>query len=395
MSFIISTTGNIASVSFPELGKVYTHPISAYDLESEFPIEVILGAKSIINAIENNWILAVYNGSSLPLTQPTVGGGAVDSVNGQTGIVVLTTADITESGNLYYTDARVRLAISETVTGIDYDNTTGVFSLTSGYVIPTTAQESNWNTAYTNRIVSLTTTGNSGSSTLSSNTLNIPTYTLSGLGGQPLSTNLTSLSGLTYVSSSFVKMTASGTFSLDTSTYLTSNQTITLSSEASGSGATSIAVTLDNAAVIAKVLTGYTSGAGTITSSDSILSAIQKLNGNMVNLVSTTDTRLVGTGQYAVASATNTYTASLTPALTSYPTGLQVSIKFSNTNTSSATLNIDSLGAVAIIQSDGSALSSGELVGIVDLTYNGTSFQIIGGTGSSSASDLFNYYNYI
>lgn len=281
MSFIISTTGNIASVSFPELGKVYTHPISAYDLESEFPIEVILGAKSIINAIENNWILAVYNGSSLPLTQPTVGGGAVDSVNGQTGIVVLTTADITESGNLYYTDARVRLAISETITGIDYDNTTGVFSLTSGYVIPTIAQESNWNTAYTNRITSLTTTGNSGSATLGSNTLNVPTYTLSGLGGQPLSTNLTSLSGLTYVSSSFVKMTASGTFSLDTSTYLTSNQTITLSSEASGSGSTSINVTLDNAAVIAKVLTGYTSGAGTITSSDSILSAIQKLDGNV------------------------------------------------------------------------------------------------------------------
>ena len=40
------------------------------------------------------------------------------------------------------------------------------------------------------------------------------------------------------------------------------------------------AVTLSNAAVIAKVLTGYTSGAGTISAADSILSAIQKLNGN-------------------------------------------------------------------------------------------------------------------
>jgi len=36
------------------------------------------------------------------------------------------------------------------------------------------------------------------------------------------STNLTSLSGLTYASTSFVKMTASGTFALDTNTYLTS-----------------------------------------------------------------------------------------------------------------------------------------------------------------------------
>jgi hypothetical protein len=40
------------------------------------------------------------------------------------------------------------------------------------------------------------------------------------------------------------------------------------------------ATTLTNAPVIAKVLTGYTSGAGTISATDSILSAIQKLNGN-------------------------------------------------------------------------------------------------------------------
>lgn len=69
---------------------------------------------------------------------------------------------------------------------------------------------------------SLTTTGASGASTLISGVLNVPTYTLSGLGGQPLATNLTSLSGLTYASTSFVKMTAAGTFALDTNTYLTS-----------------------------------------------------------------------------------------------------------------------------------------------------------------------------
>lgn len=63
--------------------------------------------------------------------------------------------------------------------------------------------------------------------------------------------------------------------------YLTANQTITLSGEASGTGSTSISVTLANSAVIAKVLTGYVSGAGTISAADSILSAIQKLNGNI------------------------------------------------------------------------------------------------------------------
>ena len=39
-------------------------------------------------------------------------------------------------------------------------------------------------------------------------------------------------------------------------------------------------VTLDNAAVIAKVLTGFTSSPGVITAADSLLEAIQKLDGN-------------------------------------------------------------------------------------------------------------------
>lgn len=43
-----------------------------------------------------------------------------------------------------------------------------------------------------------------------------------------------------------------------------------------------------NSAVIGKVLTGYVSGAGTITAADSIISAIQKLNGNIVALPTVT-----------------------------------------------------------------------------------------------------------
>ena len=123
----------------------------------------------------------------------------------------------------YYTGtaSTIRGLLSSTITGITYTNTTGVFSLTAGYVIPTTTEQTNWGIAYTNRITSLTTTGSSGAATLTTNVLNVPNYTLAGLGGQPLNTNLTSLGGLTYVSSSFVKMTAAGTFALDTNTYLT------------------------------------------------------------------------------------------------------------------------------------------------------------------------------
>lgn len=71
--------------------------------------------------------------------------------------------------------------------------TSGTLAVTfaAGYSIPTDASQSNWDTAYTNRITSLTTTGSSGAATLISNTLNIPTYTLAGLGGVPTTRTLT------------------------------------------------------------------------------------------------------------------------------------------------------------------------------------------------------------
>src|SRR3990167_2491598 len=61
-----------------------------------------------------------------------------------------------------------------------------------------------------------------------------------GVGVQGYSASLASLAGLTFVSTSFVKMTAAGTFGLDTSTYLTGNQSITLSGDVSGTGTTAI-----------------------------------------------------------------------------------------------------------------------------------------------------------
>ena len=195
--------------------------------------------------------------------------------------------------------------------------TTGTLAVTfaSGYSLPTTTSQTNWDTAYTNRITSLTTTGSSGAATLSSNTLNIPNYTLAGLGGQPLATNLTSLAGLTFASTSFVKMTASGTFALDTNTYLTGNQSISLTGDATGSGTTSIAVTLANSGVTAgtyrsvtvdakgrvtagtnpttisgygitdfysQVISGFVTGSNTsVVNTDSLEVAIEKLQGQV------------------------------------------------------------------------------------------------------------------
>lgn len=60
-----------------------------------------------------------------------------------------------------------------------------------------TNNSANWDTAYTNRITSLTVTGSSGAATLVSNVLNIPTYTLTGLGGVPTTRSLT-INGTAY-----------------------------------------------------------------------------------------------------------------------------------------------------------------------------------------------------
>ena len=65
---------------------------------------------------------AVYNGTAWQKVDNT---DSVTSVNGLTGAVSLTTTNIAEGTNLYYTDARARAAISAG-TGISYDNLTGV-----------------------------------------------------------------------------------------------------------------------------------------------------------------------------------------------------------------------------------------------------------------------------
>ncbi len=68
--------------------------------------------------------------SSTGVISFSASGAPVVSVNGITGSVVLDTGDIAESGNLYYTDARARAAISATG-DIAYDSSTGVISFTN------------------------------------------------------------------------------------------------------------------------------------------------------------------------------------------------------------------------------------------------------------------------
>lgn len=73
---------------------------------------------------------AIYDGTAWQKVDNT---DAVSSVNGFVGAVSLTTFDVTEVTNLYYTDARARAAVSLTTTGTSgaatYNSSTGVFNI--------------------------------------------------------------------------------------------------------------------------------------------------------------------------------------------------------------------------------------------------------------------------
>ena len=72
-----------------------------------------------------------WNGSTWTAgTVSSGGGGAVDSVNGQTGTVVLDTGDLSEDGNLFFTDARV--AANSAVTANTAKSTFPGFGTTAG-----------------------------------------------------------------------------------------------------------------------------------------------------------------------------------------------------------------------------------------------------------------------
>lgn len=76
-----------------------------------------------------------------------------------TAFTAKSTTDLAEGTNLYYTDTRSRAAISESAVGLDYSSGSGVLSLTAGYAIPTTVKLGQYDTAYNRSIVSAAVSG--------------------------------------------------------------------------------------------------------------------------------------------------------------------------------------------------------------------------------------------
>ena len=96
---------------------------SGVGVSGEYYITATAGSTNLDGITDweiGDWL--IFNGT---VWQKIDQSNLVTSVNGQTGAVSLTTTNINEGTNLYYTDARARAAISAG-TGISYDSATGV-----------------------------------------------------------------------------------------------------------------------------------------------------------------------------------------------------------------------------------------------------------------------------
>jgi len=105
------------------------------------------------------------------------------------------------------------------------------------------------------------------------------TGTASGLTAGNVTTNANLTGGVTSVGNAATVITnanlTGGVTSVGNAATVITNANLTGEATSVGNS-----TTLTNSAVIGKVLTGYVSGAGTVAATDSILQAIQKLNGN-------------------------------------------------------------------------------------------------------------------
>lgn len=94
-------------------------------------------------------------------------------------------------------------------------------------------------------------------------------------------------------------------------------------------------------------------------------------------------------------SGTNTITATTTPAPSSYTNGQTFRFLPVATNTGAVTININGLGAKAITKLGANAVGAGDLTisATVQITYDGTQFQLSSGAGGGAVAGGVLYEN--
>ena len=289
------------------------------------------------NSSQTNWQTA-YTNRITSLTT-TGSSGAATLVSNKLNVPTYTLAGL---GGIKLTD------LSSTATGLTYTNTTGVFSLTSGYSIPTNSSQTNWDSAYTQRLQ-----WDGGSTNLIAATGRTSLGLVIGTNVQAWDADLDSIAGLAGTSG-LLKKTAANTWTLDTSTYLTANQSITLSGDVTGSGTTAITTTLATVGV-AKGGTGLT----TLTANNVILG----------NGTSTPSFVAPGSSGNLLTSNGTTWQSTAPAAATGLPTGALMPYAGASAPT-------------GYLLCDGSSVSSSSFLAlhaVISNTYGGSAYT--GGAG--------------
>lgn len=95
------------------------------------------------------------------------------------------------------------------------------------------------------------------------------------------------------------------------------------------------------------------------------------------------------TGYAVTTGSANAYIATLTPALSSYVSGVTLRLNINVDNTGASTVNVNGLGVKTIKKANGTDVGSGNLKtgSIYTLAYNGTSFILQGEGGDLSDAD--------
>lgn len=258
----------------------------------------------------------------------------------------------------------------DTLTFIDPVVTTRIFQIKKPTAIAAnriaTFQDASGTVAYLSDIPTIPTVGTWGA-------LNYPTWTT----GTP-----------------FVKMTAVGTFTLDTNTYLTQIAADLLYYPLLGNPAGYLTSAVTSVGAIAPIISsgGNTPVISTSMSTNKLIGRSTAGTGVMEEITIGSGLNLsggtlsasgIGAGGilHGTTSGTDTYTVTIAGA-TAYADGDAYLIRFPNGNTGSATINISGLGAVGLYRNNDGPVIGGDIWNGAEMLciYNSTigGFQLIG-----------------